>query len=133
LPGILLDTNAVIRRLTEPHKLSREQNRVLDDLEHQGQPFGVSAITLLELAVLQTAGDRRVKGGTAQVLRVLEDSPACRVVPFSIEIALEVVAIAGALKDPADRAVVATARVHRLKLITSDLRIIGSGLAPVIE
>lgn len=40
--------------------------------------------------------------------------------------------IAAGLRDPADRAIVATARVHRLKLITSDQRIIASGLVPVI-
>lgn len=36
-------------------------------------------------------------------------------------------------RDPADRAIVATARVHRLRLVTSDQRIIESKLVPVIE
>jgi PIN domain nuclease of toxin-antitoxin system len=36
------------------------------------------------------------------------------------------------LRDPADQAIVATARVHRLKLVTSDQRIIESKLVPVI-
>ena len=38
----------------------------------------------------------------------------------------------GNLRDPADRAIVATARVHRLSLVTSDQRIIKSGLIPVV-
>jgi len=38
-----------------------------------------------------------------------------------------------ALRDPADRAIVATARVHRLRLVTSDQRIIESKLVLVIE
>jgi PIN domain nuclease of toxin-antitoxin system len=37
------------------------------------------------------------------------------------------------LRDPADRAIVATARVHRLRLLTSDQRIATSGLVPVVE
>ncbi len=39
----------------------------------------------------------------------------------------------GALRDPADRAIVATARIHNLKLLTSDQRIIDSRLVPFIE
>jgi PIN domain nuclease of toxin-antitoxin system len=48
-------------------------------------------------------------------------------------VAAEVSAIGGTLRDPADRAIVATARVHRLKLLTSDERIIDSGLITVID
>ena len=50
-----------------------------------------------------------------------------------MEIAGEVAAMGDSLRDPADRAIVATARVHRLKLITSDQRIIESGLVSVIN
>ncbi|MGD1069063.1 MAG: PIN domain-containing protein [Bryobacteraceae bacterium] len=128
----LLDTNVVIRRLTEPKKLSREQTRILDDLERNGQPFAVSAITLLEIAVL--LGDRsgRIKGDVGQILDAL-DHPLCRIVPLAFEVAAEVAAIGGTLRDPADRTIVATARVHRLKLLTSDERIIDSGLVAVID
>jgi PIN domain nuclease of toxin-antitoxin system len=54
------------------------------------------------------------------------------VLPLTYEVALEVASLA-ALRDPADRAIAATARVHRLRLVTSDLRIVASGLVPVIE
>jgi PIN domain nuclease of toxin-antitoxin system len=39
----------------------------------------------------------------------------------------------GGLRDPADRAIVATAQVHRLRLVTSDRRIVESKLMPVVE
>jgi PIN domain nuclease of toxin-antitoxin system len=129
----LLDTNQVIRRLTNPGKLSREQNKVLDDLERRGQPFGISAITLLEIALLR--GDNsssRIKG-IELLLQTLEDHPLCKILPLTAEVAEEVASIGGALRDPADRTIVATARVHNLKLLTSDERIIKSGLVPVIE
>jgi len=35
--------------------------------------------------------------------------------------------------DPADRVLVASARVHGVPLVTSDTRIIDSGLVPVIQ
>jgi PIN domain nuclease of toxin-antitoxin system len=37
------------------------------------------------------------------------------------------------LRDSADRTIVATARVHRLRLLTSDRRIIDSKLVSVID
>jgi PIN domain nuclease of toxin-antitoxin system len=36
------------------------------------------------------------------------------------------------LRDPADRTIVATARVRNLRLLTSDQRIIESNLVPVV-
>jgi PIN domain nuclease of toxin-antitoxin system len=47
-------------------------------------------------------------------------------------VALDVASL-GVLRDPADRAIAATARVHRLRLVTSDQRIIESKLVPVVE
>ena len=43
------------------------------------------------------------------------------------------VASLNVLRDPADRAIAATARVHRLRLVTSDQRIIDSGIVQVVE
>ena len=53
------------------------------------------------------------------------------VLPLNYEVAAEAALLAN-LRDPADRAIVATARVHRLTLVTSDQRIIESKLVPVI-
>ena len=52
---------------------------------------------------------------------------------MTFEIATEVAALGDSLRDPADRAIVATALVHRLTLVTSDQRIIDSRLLTVIE
>jgi PIN domain nuclease of toxin-antitoxin system len=62
----------------------------------------------------------------------LNANPVFRILPITTEVALEVASLRR-LKDPADRIIVATARVHRFKLVTSDQRIIDSGYAPVIE
>jgi hypothetical protein len=50
------------------------------------------------------------------------------VVHFDVEITAEVAAVGDALRDPADRAIVATARAHRLHLA-----IIESKLVSVVE
>jgi PIN domain nuclease of toxin-antitoxin system len=67
------------------------------------------------------------------IFRVVNNNPLCQILPITVEIAREIAAIGDALRDPADRAIVATARVHNLKLLTSDQRIADSGLVPVVE
>jgi len=62
----------------------------------------------------------------------LNSNPALRILPLTCEVALDVASL-GVLRDPADRAIAATARVHRLKLVTSDQRIIESKLVQVVE
>ena len=54
-----------------------------------------------------------------------------QILPLNYQVASDVAAL-GILRDPADRAIVATARVHRLHLMTSDQRIVESKLVPVI-
>ena len=54
-------------------------------------------------------------------------------IPVTFEIAREVASLGSLLRDPADRAIVATARVHRLKLVTVDQLIIESRLVPVVD
>lgn len=128
----MLDTHILIRWLAEPKKLSREQRRVVEDTELSGECVGVSAISLLEIALL-TEGRKRISAGLDQLFRELDTNPGYRIIPLTTAIAHEVAALGDSLRDPADRVIVATARVHRLRLLTADQRIIQSGLVSVIE
>jgi PIN domain nuclease of toxin-antitoxin system len=96
------------------------------------EPIAISAMTLLEVAVL--FGQRRSRNEVPldELLNDFESDPAFQIIPLSVEIAKEAAALGEGLRDPADRAIVATARVGKLKLLTSDQRIIDSGLIPVI-
>lgn len=68
----------------------------------------------------------------ADILSELESNPAFHIEPLTIEVAAEVAALGDALRDPADRAIVCTARVRGLRLLTSDRRIVDSQLVPVV-
>ena len=131
-PRYLLDTHIVIRWFSDPKRLSREQRRVLEDAVRCGQCVGVSAISLLEIAVL-APGLKRTGSGLDELFHELDTNPAFRIIPLTTDVAHEVAAIGDSLRDPADRVIVATARVHRLRLVTADQRIIESDLVPVIE
>jgi len=131
-PRILLDTHIVVRWLSDPRKLSREQTRVLDEAVRHGRGVGVSAISFLEIALLAEER-RRITAGLNDLFHQLDTNPAFRIISLTSEIAKEVMALGSSLRDPADRVIVATARVYRLPLLTSDQRIVESNLAPVIE
>ena len=95
--------------------------------------MGISAITLLEIAILSRDGPLRMKLSMDDVFAELEASPVFRILPLTIEIAKEVFALGAALRDPADRVIVATARVYGMRLLTSDRRIIESNIVSAVE
>ena len=128
----MLDTHVLIRWLIEARKLSRSQLRALESAVRRGEPVALSAVSLLEIAILASGEKPALKIGLDEFFRDLNSNPAFRILPLTYEVALDVASLS-ALRDPADRAIAATARLHRLRLVTSDQRIIDSGLVPVIE
>jgi PIN domain nuclease of toxin-antitoxin system len=127
----LADTHIVIRWLTEARRLSQEQLRVLKEAERRAEPVAVSAISLLEIAAL--AGSPRLEATAKTILDTLEAASLFQLLPLTYEIAFEVSVLNHPLRDPFDRVIVATARVHGLRLITSDQRIIESKLVPIVD
>jgi len=103
---------------------------VLEAAVRRAEPIALSAISLLEIAVLGSAGKLGLKVALEELFEDLQ-SPVFQIVPLTCEIAAEVVLLGG-LRYPADRAIIATARVQRLRLVTSDQRIIESKLVPVV-
>jgi PIN domain nuclease of toxin-antitoxin system len=130
LPRLLLDTHVLVRWLFEDRKLSREQARMLKAAVRRGEPVALGAMSLLEIAMLTNQG--RLKTRADEFFEELQASPLFLILPLSYEVALEVASLGGDLRDAADRAIVATARVHRLRLLTSDQRIIESKLVSVV-
>ena len=132
LPRLLLDTHVLVRWLIESKRLSREQDRTIEAAMLRSEPLAISAMTVLELAMLVSEGRINLNRPLDQFLGDLASNAGVRLLPITFEIALEAAALRP-LRDPADRAIVGTARVHRLRLVTSDQHIIDSNLVPVIE
>ena len=129
-PRLLLDTHIAVRWLTDAKKLSREQARVLDAAVRRTERLALCAMSLLEIAVLSSAGKLQLKMTIDEFFDHLH-TPLFQILPITREVAAEVASL-GSLRDPADRAIIATARVERLRLVTSDRRIIASKLVPVV-
>lgn len=103
---------------------------MLEAAVRRTEPIALSAISLLEIAVLGSAGRLGLRVALEELFKDLQ-SPVFQILPLTYEVAAEVASLGG-LRDPADRAIVATARVQRLRLVTSDQRIIESKLVPVV-
>ena len=96
------------------------------------EPVAISAITLLEIAVLFGEGKSQSELRLDELLNEFDSNPALQILPLTVEVAAEIAALGRSLRDPADRTIVSTARVWRLGLVTSDRRIIDSGLVRIV-
>ena len=120
----LLDTHILVWWRLSPEKLSTNQDKVLLELEKRGEPAGISAITLWELAKMVELGKQEIMVPLEMWLEEIESHPMLQVIPVSAKVAAESVQLGGGFhKDPADQIIVATARCHGLRLLTSDERI----------
>jgi len=129
----LLDTHVLVRWISDPKRLSRQQTRILDEVVRRQESVGISAVTLLEVAFLSAGGPLRLKLALNEVFSELETNPVFRILPLTIDIAREISFLRNTLRDPADCVIVATARAHGLRLLTSDQRIVESNTVAAIE
>ena len=110
-------------------KLTRDQERALTAAVKRHEPLAISAMTLLEIAILVSR--HKLKLPLIEFLADLASNPVIRILPLTPEVALEV-SFLDILVDPADKTIVATARIHRLTLLTSDERILESALVKTL-
>jgi PIN domain nuclease of toxin-antitoxin system len=120
----LLDTHILLWWRTEPRRLSRTQAQVLEELEEQGRPVGLSAISLREFAMMLHRRRINVDLPLDLWLESIESHPLITLLPLTTKIAAESVRLGDDFpRDPADQIIVATARCHGLTLITADEQI----------
>lgn len=132
MSALLVDTHSFYRWQAEPVKLTRPQTRALRNAENRGIPISISAITVWELALLAVAGRIKTNGPLDTWLMDIV-APPLITLPITSEIAAAGAQLgSGFPNDPADRIIVATARCHRLTLVTSDQRIRDWGGVSVI-
>ena len=129
----LLDTHTLFWWLTEPDRLSPAQRQVIAAADPDS-PVLVSDISLWEIATLYSLGRIRIAPPLRQWLEKAVAPPLVRRYSVSPAIAAEVAALPDAFhRDPADRILVATARVLGATLLMQDQRIITSRLVETLE
>jgi len=120
--GYLLDTCAWLDAFNAPQMLRAD---VLDLVSQQSM-FHLADITLLEVARKVEVGDLILATPIERWFEMALPPQRSFVLPITTQIAIESSLLPAPFhKDPADRLIVATARIHGLTVITSDLKILG--------
>jgi PIN domain nuclease of toxin-antitoxin system len=129
---ILLDTNALLILTLRPERLSRAAARAIERAM-TGDGVSIASITFWEIALLIDERRVTVHGSTEAFLKELAQRPRLWVLDLSPEIAAMAFQFPPDFpKDPADRIIAATARVHGLPIVTKDQRLQGYALLRTI-
>lgn len=115
----LLDTHALVWAVDAPEQLPAQVRKLL--LDAGNHPLGVAAISLWEIAHKSAGGKLLLSQPVAQWIAAAARPPFVTVLPLDERVAVESAQLPGSFhKDPADRIIVATARLHGLTLLTKD-------------
>ena len=118
---MLLDTHVWIWLVSDaPGRLGPRTRRRLAAATGP-RAASVSAVSVLEIAALHTAGRLQLTQPIERWIRGSIDRAGFRVLGLDHDIALDAGMVpASALPDPVDRCLVATAREHEVPLVTRD-------------
>ena len=115
----LLDTHAFLWAATDEERLSPKAARAIATTPYE--QLAIADVSLQEIGLLLHAGRISFHGSPATVLGNLLNYVT--VLPITLDIAIIAPALALPHGDQFDRTITATAKVHRLPLITKDANI----------
>lgn len=129
----LLDTHAWIWAVLEHPRLGRRAHQLLHNLA-TSERIGLSAISLKEASWLLARGKVEVHATSwPDWLRNAASATSLEIVPLTVDVAIESERLPDSFpRDPADRMIAATARIHHLTLVTADRAIRESDVVPTI-
>ncbi|NOX98190.1 MAG: type II toxin-antitoxin system VapC family toxin [Verrucomicrobia bacterium] len=112
---LLFDTNAWLNFVQAAERLSPSVCKLIGDQKK----IALSPISIVEVAQKQTKGRLRL---TAPLEEWVERALCSQIeiLPITPQIACDAYRIPNFHGDPADRLIAATARIHRLTIVTSD-------------
>ena len=119
---LLLDTHIWLWSLQDSTRVGK---RIHQELRNPENELWLSPISTWEALTLQHKGRIRLHGDLAEW--VARATAPFREAPLTHEIALAARQLSLAHQDPADRFLVATAKLLDLTLVTADARLLGLG------
>jgi PIN domain nuclease of toxin-antitoxin system len=128
----LLDTHILVRWVSSPEELSPAQRHVLQAMSAT-DPVMVSDISLWEIATLVSLGRLDLDRPLREWLERAAAHPLVRRIGISPAVAAAVADLPDTFPcDPADRIIVASARIMGAFLLTSDARIRDAGIVETV-
>jgi PIN domain nuclease of toxin-antitoxin system len=120
---IILDTHIWVWWVHDEKRLSKSQLDAIKTNETAG--IGVSAISCWEVAKLVEYKHLVLPCSPTEWFRQALAYPGVRLLELTPEIAVESTCLPGPFhRDPADQIIVASARIHKCPLVTSDRRLL---------
>ena len=123
--AVLLDTHCwVWMQFGQREKFTSPARATIERAARVGG-LCVSVMSVWEVGMLESKGRLELKMNCAEWVRQALATPGLALVPLTTEIAMESSRLPGQFHgDPADRLLVATARIMGLKLMTKDDRLL---------
>lgn len=122
---IVLDTRAWVWWVARPEKLGTKASRAI----RRADKVGIAAISVWEVAMKAQAGKLRFdRPYDLWIDEALTEDPRVEVLHLLPRISIDAARLPWKHGDPADRFIVATARMHEAALVTADEKIRESGL-----
>lgn len=116
---ILLDTCALLWWTLQPDRLSNAAEEACKTASSQG--VAISSVSIWEVGVKWRFKDLDLGGiDIREYVRRLQSIQELEIVPVSAAVWTENVMLDWEHRDPADRTIVATARIHDLPIVTRD-------------
>lgn len=120
---IVLDTHIWVWWVHNDNKLTQSQIDIIK--AHENDEIGISAISLWEIAKLVENNRIILPCSISEWFEQALNYPGVRILELTPEIAIESTQLPGEFhRDPADQMIVATARLYRCALVTSDEKIV---------
>ena len=127
-PKFLLDTHAFLWAAVDEDKLSAKAVKVIGTTPYE--QLAISDVTLQEIGLLLHSDRISFSGSPKTVLGGLLNFVT--VLPITLDVAIAAPALSLRHGDQFDRIIAATAKVHRLILITKDANIADSGVVSTL-
>lgn len=124
----LLDTHTLLWAVTDEDKLGSAAARALAVTPYE--QLAISDISLQEIGLIYHAGRISFTGTPAAALAPM--LPYVTILPISLEAGLLAPSLGLPHGDQFDRIITATAKIHKLTLITKDANITDSGIVPTL-
>jgi PIN domain nuclease of toxin-antitoxin system len=120
---LLLDTHIWLWSVLEPERLTSE---VIAELEVPTADLWLSPVSVWEALTLAERGRLELRPDPLAWVDDALGRVPINEAPLTFDVAREVASVTLPHRDPADRFLVATARVFDLTLVTADLRLLGA-------
>jgi len=122
---LILDTHAWFWLVNGEDRLKRKRHllRVVDQAASRMNLY-VSAISVWEISMLEAKGRVEFQSGCLKWVKEALSAPGIQLLPLTPEIAVESTRLPGTFHgNPADRILVASARIQHADLVTADEKI----------